>query len=125
MFKNKKTNDGDELPKAIKKMKKQKEQEEIKQTRAKHGKHNGKGRKGKSNSSERKRKIKKIVITIIIVIILIVGIVLGVSAHTWKTVAQEMMNNQNSIVIDTDGNTIAELGSEKKANSNFLWKNTR
>ena len=114
MFKNKKTNDGDELPKAIKKMKRQREQEEIKQTRAKHGKHNGKGRKGKANSSEKKRKIKKIIITVIIVIILIFGIVLGVSAHTWKSLAQEMMNNQNSIVIDTDGNTIAELGSEKK-----------
>ena len=114
MFKNKKTNDGDELPKAIKKMKRQREQEEIKQTRAKHGKHNEKSRKGKANSSDKKRKLKKIIITVIIVIILIVGIVLGVSAHTWKSLAQEMMNNQNSIVIDTDGNTIAELGSEKK-----------
>ena len=114
MFKNKKTNDGDELPKAIKKMKRQREQEEIKQTNSKRGKHSGKSRKGKANSSNKKRKLKKIIITVIIVIILIVGIVLGVSAHTWKTLAQEMMNNQNSIVIDTDGNTIAELGSEKK-----------
>ena len=114
MFKNKKTNDGDELPKAIKKMKRQREQEEIKQTNSKRGKHSGKNSKRKSNSSDKKRKLKKIIITVIIVIILIVGIVLGVSAHTWKTLAQEMMNNQNSIVIDTDGNTIAELGSERK-----------
>ena len=114
MFKNRKTNDGDELPKAIKKMKRQKEQEETKQARAKTGKYNRKSRKGKANSSERKRKIKKIIISIIIVIILIISILLGVSAHTWKTLAQEMMNNQNSIVIDTDGNTIAKLGSERK-----------
>ncbi len=114
MFKNKKTNDGDELPKAIKKMKRQREQEEIKQTNSKRGKHSGKSRKRKNNSSDKKRKLKKIIITVIIVIILIVGIVLGVSAHTWKTLAQEMMNNQNSIVIDTDGNTIAKLGGERK-----------
>ena len=114
MFKNKKTNDGDELPKAIKKMKRQREQEEIKQTNSKRGKHSGKSRKRKNNSSDKKRKLKKIIITVIIVIILIVGIVLGISAHTWKTLAQEMMNNQNSIVIDTDGNTIAKLGSERK-----------
>ncbi len=114
MFKNKKTNDGDELPKAIKKMKRQREQEEIKQTNSKRGKHSGKSRKRKNNSSDKKRKLKKIIITVIIVIILIVGIVLGVSADTWKTLAQEMMNNQNSIVIDTDGNTIAKLGSERK-----------
>ena len=114
MFKNKKTNDGDELPKAIKKMKRQREQEEIKQTNSKRGKHSGKSRKRKNNSSDKKRKLKKIIITVIIAIILIVGIVLGVSAHTWKTLAQEMMNNQNSIVIDTDGNTIAKLGSERK-----------
>ena len=114
MFKNKKTNDGDELPKAIKKMKRQREQEEIKQTNSKRGKHSGKSRKRKNNSSDKKRKLKKIIITVIIVIILIVGIVLGVSAHTWKTLAQEMMNNQNSIVIDTDGNTIAKLGGERE-----------
>lgn len=118
MFKNRRTNDGDELPKAVRKMKKQKEQEEISRGRSRHGKHNQKnGKKNgkkRTNSSNRKKKIKKLIITIIIVIILIIGIMLGVSAHTWKTLAQDMMNNQNSIVIDTDGNTIAKLGSEKK-----------
>ena len=114
MFHKKRSNDND-VPKAIKNMKKQRLQEELnedKNRKAKHGKGNSK-RKNNKNSIKSK-KIKKIIIIIIIILILVFGIILGVSAHRFKTLAKEMMNNQNSIVIDTDGNTIAELGSERK-----------
>ena len=101
----KKRSNEDDVPKAIKNMKKQKINEEIDENRkAKHGK-----RRSKKNSTK-KKKIKKIVLITILIIILIGGIILGVSAHRWKTLATEMMNNENSIVIDVEGNTIAKLG---------------
>ncbi len=81
-------------PKAIREMKKNKKREE--------------------NKPKRKKKFKFIILIILIILILILGISLGVSAHTWKTLAKDMIYNENSVVIDTDGNTIAELGSEKK-----------
>ena len=113
MFHKKRSNDND-VPKAIKNMKKQRLQEELnnEDRKARHGKGNSK-RKNNKNSIKSK-KIKKIIIIIIIILILVFGIILGVSAHRFKTLAKEMMNNQNSIVIDTDGNTIAKLGSERK-----------
>ena len=104
MFHKKRNNDND-VPKAIKKMKKQRLQEEMKA--------NNKDKKGK-HGIKNKKKVKKIIIILIVVLILVFGIILGISAHQWKSIAMEMMNNQNSIVIDKDGNTIAELGSEKK-----------
>ena len=86
--------DQDEEPKAIKEMKKNRQKEE--------------------NKPKKKKKIKLIISLIIIIIILISGISLGISSHTWKTLASDMITNKNSIVKDTDGNIIAELGSEKK-----------
>ncbi len=83
-------------PKAIREMKNKKQpEEEIKGTK-----------KGK--------KIKKILLIIALIIILYLGIAIGISTHTWKTLAKDMILNENSEVIDTDGTTIAKLGSEKK-----------
>ena len=61
-----------------------------------------------------KKKIKRIVITILLVIIIILGISLGISSHRWKSLAQQMIINENSIVLDIDNNEIAKIGSEKK-----------
>lgn len=63
---------------------------------------------------KKKTKFKLILLIIIIIIILSLGICLGISAHKWKTLAKDMLLNESSIVIDTDGKTLAELGSEKK-----------
>ena len=41
---------------------------------------------------------------------------MAISANSWKSLVQEMSKNENSIVKDTDGNTIAEIGSEKAKN---------
>ena len=101
MYRNKKSKDEDELPKALRNMKRQKEREELRKTKSTHGKHgNGRRNNKKKKVDGKKYKIRKIIIIIIILAILIFGIMLGISAHTWKTIAQEMMNNQNSIVID-------------------------
>lgn len=62
----------------------------------------------------KKKKIRRIIFLIIVIIILIFGIKLGISTHTWKTLAKDMTLNENSVVKDIDGNEIAKLGSDKK-----------
>ena len=107
----KKRSNEDDLPKAIKNMKKQRLREEIEVDKNKKARH---GKRKNNKNFNKKKKIKKIVLITILIIILIGGIILGISAHRWKTLATEMMNNENSIVIDVEGNTIAKLGSERK-----------
>lgn len=107
----------EEIPKALRKMKKDREDELPKAL--KHMNKNDYKEKSKSKHSKDKKtriskKTKKIILIILIIIILVCGITLGVSAHQWKKLAQEMMNNKYSIVLDTSGNEIAKLGSERK-----------
>lgn len=61
-----------------------------------------------------KRRVKRIILIIILISILIIGISLGISAHRWKTLAKEMIVNENSVVLDIDGNEIAKIGCERK-----------
>ena len=68
----------------------------------------------KKRAKKKKRKLKKFIILICFVIIIILSILLGISSHTWKTLAKEMLINENSVVIDLDGNNIAKLGCERK-----------
>ena len=100
----------DEEPKAVKEMKKNKNKQIEKENK-----------KGKRVSKkDRKKKRKKIILTVIAIIILVLGVTLGVSGHTWITLARDMVTNESSIVIDTDGNTIAKLGDEKiKSNISY------
>lgn len=86
----------DDEPKAVKEMKKNKKIEENSKRR-------------KSTKKEKKKKRKKIILSVIIVFILILGITLGVSGHTWITLAKDMVSNESSIVIDIECNTIAKL----------------
>ena len=58
-------------------------------------------------------KIKKVIMFIIIAIILVLAIRVGITTHRWKTLAKDMMIQENSIVKDIDNNTIAEIGSNK------------
>ena len=117
----------DEIPKSVLKMKQEKERREREEERnRKYGSRSGRNnadldesinnRKGKKNKkAKQKRKIiKKIIIILIIIALIVFGVVLGVSAHNWKELAEAMFNNEHSIVVDTDGNTIAELGNEQK-----------
>lgn len=98
MHKARRKKEKDIEPKAIKEMKRKKKLEEnIQETKQKAGK-----------------KLKKILLIIILITILYLGISIGISTHTWKSLAKDMILNENSAVIDTDGTTIAKLGSEKK-----------
>lgn len=63
---------------------------------------------------KKSKKLKKIVLFIIFAVIIILGIKLGISTHIWKSMAKDMTLNENSVVKDIDGNTIATLGSEVK-----------
>lgn len=90
----------EQVPKAIKEMKKKSKQKEEIAPREK--------------NSKKRKKWKKALFIIIIIIILIFAINLGISTHRWKMLATDMSINQNSIIKDIDGNTIANLGSEKK-----------
>ena len=89
-------------PKAVQEMK-QKRNKEIE------AKENPKIQKTKKS-----KKLKKIIFFIILAVIIILGIKLGISTHIWKSMAKDMALNENSVIKDIDGNTIATLGSEVK-----------
>lgn len=93
----------DEEPKAVKEMKKNKKKQIEKETR-----------KSKDSKKDKARKRKKVLLILVTLIILISGITLGISANTWITLAKDMVSNESSIVIDSDGNTIAKLRRRKK-----------
>ena len=130
MFNNKKENE--ELPRAMRKMQKEKEErekfieEENKRKSKNQHKDNRKSKHSKKRNRQteendvdykkaiRKKKIKKIIITMIVIVIIILAIILGISAYHWKQITTDMFANENSVVVDSDGNVIAELGSERK-----------
>ena len=130
MFNHKKKQE--ELPRAMRKMQKEKEEREKfmeEENRRKSKNKFNKNRKSKhskkrNNPNEendfdykktiRKKKIKKIIIAVIIIVIIILAIILGISAYNWKQITTDMFTNENSVVVDSDGNVIAELGSERK-----------
>lgn len=70
-------------------------------------------KKRKKKEKKKLRKLKIVILIIIIISIIVLGIKLGISTNRWKILAQDMIKNEASTVKDTDGNTIAELGSEK------------
>lgn len=101
----KKTVEEEYVPKAFRKNKKIEENIEPK-------KRNNKKKRTKKKKS--KSKMKKAILIIVVILILFVAISLGISAHQWKTLAKEMLINQNSVVLDMDKNEIAQLGCERK-----------
>ncbi len=121
-------NNEDEVPKAMRKMKKEKEEREKvieEENRRKYrNKHKSIGNKHAKKKNEendfdykkaiKKKKIKKIIIILVLIVIIILAIILGISAYKWKQITTDMFVNENSVVVDSDGNVIAELGSERK-----------
>ena len=75
------------------------------------------GRREKTPEKIKKnKKIRIIVLIILVFIFLATGIHTAISVNSWKSLVQEMSKNENSIVKDTDGKVIAEIGSEKAKN---------
>ena len=97
----------EEVPKSVLDMKLEKEKREKEEKR----KSRKKEKKTVHNCIDdvTKRKIKKIILILIIIGLIFSGIALGISSQNWKSLVTDMFNNKNSIVIDTNGKTIAEL----------------
>lgn len=93
-------NNKNDIPKALKK------------DNQKENKINKKSLRGKRQKKE-KSKVKRAIFILILLVILILGIYIGFKTHIWKKLAKDMIQNQNSIIIDVEGNTLAEIGSTK------------
>ena len=65
-----------------------------------------------TNKSSKLKKIK-IILVIVFILILILAIRTGISISRWQNLAQDMIANTPSTVLDTDGEVIAELGTHK------------
>ena len=116
----------DEIPKSVLKMRQEKERrEETERNRRAKGKREEENKKGQGKRSKSKRKqdkqynprrkvIKKVILFIIVAALITIGILMVISAFTWKEIAEDMFNNENSVVVDTTGETIAKLGVEQK-----------
>ena len=94
----------------IKSKKKKAEEIELEKNYKKQAKKQAKEEK----RTKRKKGFIKILLFIIIILIIFLAIKTGISINNWKNIVQDMKNNTASKVIDTEGNIIAELGSEKK-----------
>ena len=113
-------NEEEEIPKSVLKMKQDKERREELKNKGEQGKHsdktsNKKGAKSKSKKDKHKNRLLRKIILILILILLIAGeIALGISAHNWKVLSEAMFTNKMSVVLDKEGEVIAELGNEQK-----------
>ena len=115
-MKNKNRIQEEEIPKSVLKMKKDKEKRERTEKNKKIKK-NDKQNKKESNTikKEKRKKFKrKLILFIILIPLVALSITLGISAYSWKELAEDMFVNKNSVVVDTDGEIIATLGAEQK-----------
>ena len=78
-------------------------------------------KKKEKTQEQIKRKKKRIIaiISLLIISIVFLGIYTAISINNWKKIIQEMSKNETSVVKDTDGNIIAEIGGEKAKNKIF------
>ena len=73
-----------------------------------------KTKKEKTPEQIRKSKKRRIIILIIFVILIIIlGIYTAFSINNFKSLIEDMSTNKESIIKDSSGNVIAEVGSEK------------
>ena len=70
-------------------------------------------RKEQKNQETKKHKFLKIIIIAFIIAGILAVIAFCISFIRWKNFATSMINNINSEILDTDGNTIAYIGSER------------
>lgn len=90
--------DEDDIPKSVRKMKRASEKANL----------------AEEKKQNRKKKIRKIIFFFLIVLVLFFGIKLAISTHRWKMLAKDMLVNEHSVIIDSNGTIIATLGDEKK-----------
>ena len=114
MFKNKNAVQDlkeEEIPKSVREM--QKNKSSKKENKSK--KNSKKNKKLKNaNKLPLKKRIKRFILIILAIIFVALIINTIISAYKWKQLTMDMFNNECSIVVDTNGNIIAKLGSERK-----------
>lgn len=62
---------------------------------------------------DKKTKKKKFIFIFIIILIIFFAVKTGISISSWQNLAQDMLSNIPSCVLDTDGKVIAEIGNSK------------
>jgi penicillin-binding protein 1A len=90
--------DENDIPKSVRKMKHAREKADLVEEKKKN----------------RKKKIRKLIFFFLIILALFFIIKLAISAHRWKMLAKDMLVNEHSVILDSDGTIIATLGDEKK-----------
>lgn len=60
-----------------------------------------------------KRKIIKILLKILIVVLIVLFILFIISLVRWNSMAKQMIKNTPSIIVDSSGNKIGEIGNER------------
>lgn len=106
----------DEIPKSVLKMKQEKAKREEAEKKNNRKKNKRSKKEANVNSQEKPKKkiIKKIILILFLIALVALGIVMAISAFSWKNITQDMFNNENSVVVDTNGDVIATLGVEQK-----------
>lgn len=61
-----------------------------------------------------KKKFTKLVFIFLVILLLFFIIKTSISTYRWKIIVTDMLLNENSVIIDSDGNIVATLGDEKK-----------
>lgn len=67
----------------------------------------------KENEKKPKKKLKKFIIIILLLALIFFAIKTAISIHKWQELALEMVQNKSSQVLDSNGEVIAEIGSER------------
>lgn len=106
----------DEIPKSVLKMKQEKAKREEAEKKNNRKKNKRSKKEANVNSQEKPKKkiIKKIILILFLIALVTLGIVLAISAFSWKNITEDMFNNENSVVVGTNGDVIATLGVEQK-----------
>ena len=106
----------EEIPKSVLKMKQDKERREELKNKVNQSKTSDKKGSNRKNIKEKhkNRIIRKIILILILIVLVAGGVCLGISAYNWKELSTAMFSNKMSVVLDKDGEVIAELGNEQK-----------
>ena len=96
------------------KQEKAKREEAEKKNNRKKNKRSKKEANVNSQEKPKKKIIKKIILILFLIALVALGIVMAISAFSWKNITEDMFNNESSVVVDTNGDVIATLGVEQK-----------
>ena len=111
------------IPKSVQKMKRRDSEESIKKKVSSNTRRNYKKndeqldkkeqRLGKKKTKKEHPIRRKIITFIFIILVILISIWLVITTNIWRMLARDMLKNENSVVLDIDGNVIATIGDGK------------